>query len=77
MVIPHLLWLWETNKQTDLHALNNFSSSIEMVSLKKKKNHVSGPCSFGGKVVHVDVHTQSDAIMSADIMNTRNYKVMK
>ena len=39
------------NRRTDLHALNNFSSSIDKVSFKKKK-HVSRPCSFGGEVVH-------------------------
>ena len=41
-----------SSKQTDLHTLNNFSSLIDKVSLKKQ--HVSGPCSFG-KVVHEDV----------------------
>ena len=44
-----------TDEQTDLHALNNFSSSIDKVSLKKKQ-HVSRPCSFGGEVVHADAN---------------------
>ena len=35
-----------------LHALNNFSSSIDKVSFKKQ--HVSRPCSFGGEDVHAD-----------------------
>ena len=33
--VPHLLWLLGTNDQTDLHALNNFSFSIDKVSFKK------------------------------------------
>ena len=41
------------NEQTDLHALNNFLSSIDKVSFKKNQ-HVSRPCSFGGEVVHAD-----------------------
>ena len=48
------------NRQTDLHALNNFSSSTVEVSLKKKQ-HVSGPCSFGGEVVHVEADVYAHA----------------
>ena len=40
------------DEQTDLHAFNTFSSSIDKVSFKKKQ-HVSRPCSFG-EVVHAD-----------------------
>ena len=40
------------NRQTDLHGLNNFSSSIVKVSFKKTQ-HVSGYCSLG-EVVHAD-----------------------
>ena len=42
------------NRQTDLHALNIFSSSIDKISFEKKQ-HVSRPCSFG-EVVHADAN---------------------
>ena len=48
------------NKQKILHALNNFSSSIDKVSFLEKQ-HISGPCSFGGKVVHADVDMDTHA----------------
>ena len=57
----HLGWGYHTcngseeqNKQTDLHALNNFSFSIDEVALKKQ--HVSGTCTFGEEVVHMDAN---------------------
>ena len=37
------------DEQTDLHALNDLDSSIDKVSFKKKQ-HVSRPRSFGGKL---------------------------
>ena len=48
-----------TNEQTDLHGFYNLSSSIDKVSLKKKQ-HVSGSCSFG-EVVYADVYADTDA----------------
>ena len=47
----------QTNRQI-MHALNNFSSSIDKVSFKKKQ-HVSRPCSFGGEVVHADAYAHA------------------
>ena len=41
------------NKQTDLHGFYDLSFTIDKVSFKKKQ-HVSGSCSFG-EVVHTDV----------------------
>ena len=55
------------NRQTDLHALNNFSSSIDKVSFKKNS------MSLGLAVLEEKLFTrtrtptpQSDNIMSAD-----------
>ena len=39
------------NRQTDLNASNNFSSSIDKIS---PTQYVSEPCNFGGEVVHAD-----------------------
>ena len=54
-----------TDEQTDLHALNNFSSSIDKVSFKKNS------MSLGLVVLEKKLFTrtptpQSDDIMSAD-----------
>ena len=68
MEIPPLLCLKQTDEQTDLHALNNFSSSIDKVSSKNSM-------SLGLVVLEklfMQTWTcmpmpQSDDIMSADI----------
>ena len=46
-----------TDERTDLHALNKFSFSIVKESFKKQ--HVSGSCSLGGEVVHVDAYAHA------------------
>ena len=43
-----------------MHGLNNFSPLIVKVSFKKKQ-HVSGYCSLGGEVVHMDAYAYAHA----------------
>ena len=60
-------WLWRTDEQTDLHALNNFSSSIGKLSFKK--NCMSLALIVLEKKLFTRTRTptpQSDDIMSAD-----------
>ena len=49
----------QTDKQTDLHALNNLSSLIDKVSFKKKQ-HVSALCYFG-EVIYADTNRDTGA----------------
>ena len=68
MGVPPLKWLQETDEHTDLHALNNFSSSIDKVSVKKN-NMSLGLVALEELFTQTRMHTwmpQSDAIMSAD-----------
>ena len=53
-----------SSKQTDLLALNNFSSSIDKVSLKK--HHVSGLVDLEENLFMRTRTPQSDAIISTD-----------
>ena len=57
-----LQWLGETDELTDLHALNNFSSSIIKVSVK---NSISLGLVLLEEKLFMQT-PQSDAIMSAD-----------
>ena len=64
--VPHWKWLWRTDEHTDLHALNNLSSSIVEVSFRKNSMFL-GLVILEEKLFKWMRTPQSDAIMSADI----------
>ena len=79
MGVPRFLWFWRTDEETDLHALNNLSSSIDKVSF------TSNSITVGLVLLEEKLFTQtlqSDAMISqllqvtTDLLNCENLKVI-
>ena len=71
--VPYLKWLWGTDEQTDLHALNKFSSSIDKVSFKINSMSLGLVVLEDKSFTRMRTHMpQSDAIMSADIKTPKH-----